>query len=94
MWGYQTEEEGFDADFPVESRPLDKELEPEVESREAELQSSDPLSVDDAKAVDACKAEKSLDSPMEIGALAVPQPSGAIFVYFFSGLKKDDISAR
>ncbi|KAK4788210.1 hypothetical protein SAY86_019529 [Trapa natans] len=69
-------EEGFEAGFPVESRPLDKELEPEVESRESELRSFDPMNIDVAKAVDACKAEKSLDCHMESGNLIVPQPSG------------------
>ncbi|OWM77989.1 hypothetical protein CDL15_Pgr018558 [Punica granatum] len=69
-------EEGSNADLPVESRSVDKEPEPEVESRESELQSSDPMSADAAKTVDACEADKSSDSPMESGALAVPQPSG------------------
>ncbi|KAK4758646.1 hypothetical protein SAY87_019947 [Trapa incisa] len=67
---------GFDADFHVESRPLDKELVPEVESREPELQSFDPMKIDAAKADDACKAEKSLDSHMDTEALVVPQRSG------------------
>ncbi|OWM77857.1 hypothetical protein CDL15_Pgr018424 [Punica granatum] len=56
---------------------MDKEPEPEVESQEPELQSSGPLSANAAKTVDACEADKSAYSPMESGALALPQPTGS-----------------